>query len=332
MAIKNTLVLGGGVGGIVASQVLKKALGDDMTVTVVDREDKHYFPASYPFLLIGKKKPEEITRDLNRLSKKGVEFVHAEVKSVDPAKKEVTTDKGAMSCDYLIIALGAEYNPGTVPGFAENSYNIYDFKDVVKAAQALSQFKEGHIVLFISSLPFKCPPAPAEIMFLLDQFFRERGIRSKVDLTLVTPEPTPEPLAGPLVGQSVRKMLADRGINLRTLAKVLALEPGRLILDHGNITGDLFLGIAPHRTTRALRETDLVDEYGWVKVDPSTLQTVYPDIYAIGDAAAVKLPVMGVDAPKAGIFAHYQAEVVARNIALQARGKKPVHRYTGKGV
>lgn len=315
-----------------ASQVLKKALGEDMAVTVVDREDKHYFPASYPLLLIGKKRPEDITRNLNRLNKKGVEFYHAEVRSIDPVKKEVGTDQGSISCDYMIIALGAEYNPATVPGFAEYAYNIYDFKDVVKAAQALSRMEEGHIVLFISSLPFKCPPAPSEIMFLLDQYFRERAIRSRVDLTLVTPEPTPEPLAGPLVGQSVRKMLAERGINLRTQAKVLALEPGNLILDHGNVKGDLFLGIAPHRTTQALRETNLVDEDGWVKVDLNTLQTVYPDIYAIGDAAAIKLPVMGVDAPKAGIFAHYQAEVAARNIALKARGKKPVHRYMGKGV
>lgn len=332
MAIKSTLVLGGGVGGIVASQVIKKALGKDMSVTVVDREDKHYFSASYPMLLIGKKTPQDITRDLKRLNKKGVEFVHAEVKSIDPVKKEVTTDQGTLSCDYMIIALGAEYNPATVPGFAEYACNIYDFKGVVKAAQALSRFQGGHVVLFISSLPFKCPPAPSEIMFLLDQYFRERAIRSKVDLTLVTPESTPEPLAGPLVGQSIRKMMAERGINLRAQAKVLALEPGNLVLDHGNVTGDLFLGIASHRTTQAIRDTNLVDEDGWIKVDLNTLQTVYPDVYAIGDTAAIKLPVMGADAPKAGIFAHYQAEVAARNIALQARGKKPVHRYTGKGV
>jgi len=327
-----TLILGGGIGGIVASQVLKKALGDDMLVTVVDKEDKHYFASSYPLMLIGERKPESITRDLSRLEEKGVEFLHAEVKSIDPAKKQVVTDRGTLSCDYMIIALGAEYCPETVPGFNEYAYNIYDFKGASDAAQALTHFREGHIVMFISSLPFKCPPAPTEMMLLLDEFFRRSRLRAKVKLTLVTPEPTPEPLAGPLVGQSVRKMLAERGIQLRTQAKVLALEPGNLILDHGNVQGDLFLGIATHRTPQALRETDLVDEDGWVKVDLYKLRTAHPDVYAVGDSAAIKLPVMGVDAPKAGIFAHYQAEVAARNIALQARGKKPVHRYTGKGV
>lgn len=332
MSGNRTIVLGGGVGGIVASQVLKKALGKDMQVTLIDKDDKHHFASSYPLLLINKRKPEHICRELVRLERKGVEFLRAEITGINPAKKEVATDKGAVKGDYLVISLGVEYNPDTVPGFSRYAYNVYDFNDVIKIAERLSCLEEGHIVLFISSLPFKCPPAPYEIMFLMDQFFRQRGIRDKIELTLVTPEPSPEPLAGPLVGQSVRKMLAERRIKLRTQAKVLSLEPGTLILDQGDIKADLFLGIASHRTPQVLRETDLVNEEGWVKVNPHTLQTAYPSVYAVGDATAIRLPVMQVYAPKAGIFAHYQAEVAARNIALEARGKKPVHRFTGKGL
>ncbi|MCR4442406.1 MAG: FAD/NAD(P)-binding oxidoreductase [Peptococcaceae bacterium] len=332
MAKYKTLILGGGIGGIVASQVLKKALGKEMQVTVVDKEENHYFSSSYPFLLIGKRKPEEVTRKLARLEKKGIEFIHTEVTALNPAQKLVTTDQGTMSCDYLVIALGAEYNPETVPGFSRNAYNIYDFKELLKAREALFNMRSGHVVLFISSTPYKCPPAPYEMVFLLDQFFRQKGLRSRIELTLVTPDLSPEPLAGPLVGRSVRNMLAKKGINLLTEAKVIRLEPGTLVLDHGEIKGDLFLGIAPHRAPSVLRETGLVDEAGWVKVDPYQLTTGCPSVYAVGDATAIRLPVIGALAPKAGIFAHYQAEVTARNIALLARGKKPVYRYTGKGA
>lgn len=332
MSVLKTIVLGGGTGGIVASQVLKKALGKDMHVTVIDRNDKHTFSSSYPLLLVGKRTPQSITRNLSNLEKKGVEFLNAEINGIDPAKKLVNTSKGNLNCDYMIISLGVECRPETVPGFSRYAYNIYDFYEVARAYKMISRFQEGHLVLFISSIPFKCPPAPYEMILLIDEFFRQKGIRSKIDLTIVTPEPSPEPLAGPLVGQSVRKMLADRDIKLLTQAKVLALEPGKLLLDHTTIKGDLFLGIASHQTPVVLQKTDLVDDFGWVTVDKYTLQTMYPDVYAIGDAAAIKLPVIGADAPKAGIFAHYQAEVVARNIALKVRGKKPVYKYKGKGA
>ncbi|PKM86664.1 MAG: pyridine nucleotide-disulfide oxidoreductase [Firmicutes bacterium HGW-Firmicutes-12] len=332
MSQLKTLILGGGIGGIVASQVLKKALGKDMHVAVIDKDDKHHFASSYPLMLIGERTPESITRNLSNLEKKDIEFIHAEIKGIDPMKKQVKTDKGTISGDYMIISLGAEYNLKSLPGFSRYAYNIYDFAELSLVSQILPRFQEGHIVLFISSLPFKCPPAPYENIFLLDQFFRQKGLRSRVDLTLITPEPSPEPFAGPLVGQSIRKMLADRHINLITQAKVLSLEPGKLILDHTTIKGDLFLGIPSHQTSLVLRESDLVDSTGWVLVDMYTLETVYPNVYAIGDATAIKLPVIGADAPKAGIFANYQAEVVSRNIALKVRGKRPRYKYKGKGA
>lgn len=330
--MKNTLVLGCGIGGIVASTVLKKAMGPNMEVTVIDKEDQHHYRSSYPLLMIGQRKPEAISKNLRNIEKKGVKFLHAEVTGLDLPRQLVITTKGVHEFNYLIISLGTEYHPETVPGF-NRAYNIYEFNDVVKLREVLAHIKSGSVVLFISSIPYKCPPAPYEIMFLLDQYFKQRGIRNKVKLTLVTPDFTPEPLAGPLVGQSVRKMLAEKDIVLRTEAKVLSLEANELILDHGQrIQGDLFLGIAPHWTPEVLRHSDLVDSDGWVVVDQHTLETKYPGVYAIGDAAGIRLPVIGNLAPKAGIFAHYQAEVVARNIALIERNHLPNFRYTGKGA
>lgn len=327
------LVLGGGIGGIVASTILKRTLGPDAKVTVIDKNDRHHFAASFGLLMIGKRQPEDITRDLKELQGKGIEFIKTEVLGLDLSKREVATGRGKLGYDYLIISLGVEFHPEAVPGFSKYAFNVYEFEDVVMLSKELANFKRGEIVLFVSSLPYRCPPAPYEMVFLLDQYFRQRGNRDAVGLTLVTPEPVPESLAGPLVSQSVRRMLASRDIDLRMGAKVLELEDDALILDQGvRIPGDLFLGIAPHWGPSVLRVTDLVDESGWVNVDHSTLKTKYPEVYAIGDNAAIRLPVLGVYAPKAGVFAHYQAEVVARNIARVIRGQEPNFRYTGKGM
>lgn len=332
--MQKVLVLGAGSGGIVAAGILKRVITPGTHLLVVDRRGKHHFPSSFPLLMINERKPADITRSFSHsFKKRGIDFLQALVEEIDLKKRRVITDRGTLSCDYLVISLGVDYHPETVPGFNEYAYNIYEYEDVVRVSKILPGFEKGNIVLFISSLPFKCPPAPYEMMFLLDQFFRQKGNRNQVKLTVVTPEPTPEPLAGPLVGQSIRQMLTERGIELQTGAKVLALEPGTLILDHGiRVPGDLFLGIAPHWGPEVLRRTDLVNPDGWAEVDQHTLQTRYQGVYVIGDAAGVKLPVMGVYAPKAGIFAHYQAEVVARNIGRQLQGLSPTFRFTGKGA
>ena len=213
------------------------------------------------------------------------------------------------------------------------AYNVYNFDDVIRLSNHLQNIKRGKIVLFISSLPFVCPPAPYEIVFLLDEYFRERGIREKVELSLVTPEQAPEPLAGPRVGASVRRMFQQRNIGLITNARVLTDPSSKtLALDQGiNIQADLFLGIPSHWGPTVMRGTGLVDEGGWIEVDPYTLETKRKNVFAIGDAIGLRLPVMNVLAPKAGVFAHYQAEVVSRNIALLIKGKKARFRYTAKG-
>ena len=334
--MSTVLILGGGTGGVVAANVLSKTLDKNIhKVTLVDRKDSHVFMSSYPLLMINKRKPQAITRKLERLNKKGVEFIQAEVQKIIPEQSSIQTDKGILNYNYLIISLGAEHHPETVPGFAEGAYNIYDFEDLLRLRNQLKQLKKGKIVLFISSLPYVCPPAPYEMSFLLDDYLRQRGIRNNTELTLVTPDPSPEPLAEPKVGESVRRMLMQRGINLITEAKVLSLDPEAksLVLDHGiNVAGDLFLGTPPQWGPTVLHNTGLVEKGGWIKVDPHTLQTEQENIYAVGDATALRLPVMGSLAPKAGIFTHYQAEVVARNLGLLLQGKIPKHRYKGKGL
>jgi len=332
---EKVLILGGGVGGVVAANVLSKTLPQEHRITLVDRNESHAFRGAYPFMLVNKRRPDQISRNLERLRRKGIEFIQAEIKRLRLEKGQVETDRGTLDYDYLIIALGAEMHPETVPGMAAGSYNPWSFQGADRLRQRLAAFREGKIVFFIASLPISCPPASYEVMFLLDAYFRERGLRSRVELTLVTPEMSPEPLAGPKVGESVRRMLEERGINLITQARVLSLDQeGKvLVLDHGiTVPGDLFMGVPSHWGPSLLRETKLVEENGWIKVDPHTLETAAERVYAIGDAADLRLPVSQVIAPKAGIFAHYQAEVVSRNIAALLTGEQARFRYTAKGA
>jgi sulfide:quinone oxidoreductase len=331
---KTVVVLGGGAGGVAAVNVLSKTLSRNNRIILVDRKESYHFQGAFPLLMVNQRRPAQLTKRLDNLERKGIEFFQAEVKQIRPQQNLVDTSRESLCYDYLVIALGAEHHPETVPGMAEGSYNPWRFEGACQLRHKLSRFKRGKIVFFMASTPFSCPIAPYEIIFLLDDYYRRRGLRQQVELTLVTPEPTPEPLAGPKVGESVRQMMEERGITLITQAKVLCLDTdqNRLLLDHGiEIPGDLFIGVPSHWGPAALRGSGLTEEGGWVDVDPHTLNTRAENVFAIGDAAALKLPVTKVWAPKAGIFAHYQGEVVARNIASLIAGECPSFRYTAKG-
>ena len=329
------VIVGGGTGGVVAANVLRRELGPEQEIVLLDRKDKFIYAVSYPLLIIGKRKANQISRNLQRLSHKGINVIRCEVKAVNPHKFQLETDKGAMEYDYLILSPGVEHHPETVPGFLENAYNVYDLEGCISLNNRLKTFREGKIIIFISSLPFACPVAPYEIGFLLDDYFRNLGFREKIKILLVTPEPYPEPLAHPSVGESIRRMMEKRRIGLIISAKVLSLDSstGTLNLDQGiTIEGDLFLGIPSHWGPSFLANSGLLDEGGWLEVDPHTLETRNRRVYGIGDATSLRVPVAKVFAPKAGIFAHYQAEVVARNIALIIRGEKGAFRFKGKGL
>lgn len=327
-----TLILGGGTGVVVAANVLRKTLAQEHKIILLDRKENYSYKASYPLLMLGKRKTAHISRNLQRLSKKGIEVLKAEVKCINPQAFRVQTDRESIEYDYLILSPGAEHHPETVPGFRETAYNIYDLEEAVSLNNRLNTFRGGKIVIFVSSLPITCPSAPYEIAFLLDDYFRNLGLREKIKIVLVTPET--EPLAHPSVGNSIRKITKKLQIKLFTTAKVLSLNPEKSILqlDQGiTIERDLFLGVPPHWGPSFLDNSGLLDECGWLEVDPYTLETRNKNIYGIGDATSLRVPVSGTYAPKSGLFAHFQAEVVARNLAAIIREEKRRFRYKGKG-
>lgn len=333
---KTVLVLGGGIGGIVVSSLLKDKLKDGTAVRLVERKKTFDFPPSYPWLMLGLRKPDQVQKSLDLLRKKRkVDVVNDEVISIDPEGKSVRArNAGELPFDYLVISLGAEYSPSAIPGFTEYSHHVYDLESAVKFGEAVEKFMGGTIAIGISRLPFKCPAAPYEVALLLDDYYKKKGVREKVKFEFFTPEGIPVPAVGPDIGSKVLELLKSRGIAYHPKLKLKEVKPSEVSFETGEtIPYDLLFCVPPHVAPRPVAEAGLTDGTGWVPVNSRTLETKYKGIFAIGDVASIQTP-NGYTPylPKAGVFAHGQAEVVANNLAAEISSSGRPKEWDGGGA
>lgn len=327
------LILGGGVGGLVAANTLSRRLNGKHRIVLVDREGRHIYTPSFLWMMLGWREPPQITRDLRRLERKGIEVVQEKIHEIDPARRRVRTERQELSGDYLIISLGAEGWLGGMPDLTEAGHNLYDLDGTLRLRDALKAFREGRVVVLIAGLPFKCPAAPYEAAMLIEAWLRQLGLRERVQVDIYTPETLPMPVAGKAMGEAVKAMVEGKGIGFHPQHKVAAVEPERraLVFENGVRAGyDLLVVIPPHRCPPVVKEAGLTGETGWVAVDKGTLQTGHERVFAIGDVTAIKLPV-GLMLPKAGVFAHAQAEAVAHNISAEITGGATRRLFDGSG-
>ena len=328
-----TVVLGGGIGGLVAVRELRRRLSTSHRVVLVDRAADHTYQPSLLWQMVGQRRVEQFRRPLNRLDRRGIEFRNAEVESLDLDNKVVATAAGDLDYDTLVVSLGAQLAPESVSGFGQMAYNLYDSDGCARIHAALQDFREGVIGVLITAMPFKCPAAPYEAAFLAESFVRKRGIRRNVEIHLFTPEHAPMPVASPIVGDSIADMLAARGIHYHPLFTFKELRPETrevVSSDGQSHKVDLLIGIPPHNAPDVVRSSALLGVSGFIHVDPGTLKTEYDEVFAIGDVATVKLP-NGKALPKAGVFAHAEAKVVAQQIADEVHGKSSDASFDGKG-
>lgn len=328
-----TVVLGGGTGGLVAARELERRVPAGHRVVVVDRSADHVFQPSLLWQMVGQRREGQFRRPLSLLERKGIEFWHAEVEKLDLDNRVVHTSSGDLGYDTLVVSLGAQLVPETVPGFEQMAFNLYTPEGCEQIHAALDDFNEGTIGILITAVPFKCPAAPYEAAFLAESFVRRKGIRRNVGIHLFTPEHTPLPVAPAAIGDSIADMLAARGIDYHPLFTFKELRPETrevVAADGRSQKVDLLIGIPPHQAPEVVRSSKLLGVSGYVHADARTLQTDHEDVFVIGDVATVRLP-NGKALPKAGVFAHAEAKVVAERIADGITAKTPRAVFDGKG-
>jgi sulfide:quinone oxidoreductase len=323
--VKHVLILGAGFGGLELSSRLSGELAGEVQVTLIDRNDGFTFGFSKLDILFGRTDAASARILYRDIAKPGVEFRQETVTAIDPAARRVTTDRGAYDADILVVALGAEYDMDATPGLAEGGHEYYSIPGAERLRDALPGFGGGTILLGILGQPFKCPPAPFEGAFLLHDQLVERGIREATEMRVLAPMAAPVPVT-PEVSRRFLDELEARGIEYVGQTLVVELDPSRkeAVTESGErLPYDLFIGVPVHRVPAVVAESGLAPG-GWVAVDPDTLLTPFPDVYAVGDVVAIPMA-------KAGAFAETAAGVVADRIKASLRGEPFERRYEGNG-
>lgn len=320
------VVLGAGFGGLEVCARLSEAFGDDADVVLVDRAESFVFGFSKLDVMFGRVPAAHVRHRYADLVKPGVRFVQATVLSIDPVARRVETDAGPFDADVLVVALGADVVPEATPGLIEGGHEFYTVEGAFALRDVLARFDGGRVVVGVTSTPFKCPPAPSETALLMDELLTSRGVRDRSEVTLVMPLGAPIP-PSPGASAALLEAFRERGIGWRPETLVRSLDPQQRVAhlsDGGTLPYDLFLGIPVHRVPAVVAASGLAVD-GWVPVDPSTLETRFPGVYAVGD-------VTSVGTPKAGVFAEGQGAVAADRIVQALRGAAPDAGYDGRGV
>ena len=323
MAAARVVVLGAGFAGLELSTLLSDALGDDVDVTLIDSSDAFVFGYSKLDVMFGRTALPSVRLLYGAISKPGVRFVWDSVTAIDAGAKRVTTEGSTYDADYLVVALGADFDYDHTPGLSVAN----EFYSVAGAAQqtgVLPEFTSGRAVVGVCDAPFKCPPAPSECALLLHDYLTRRGVRDDCEIALVMPFGNPVP-PSPDTSAALLQAFAERGIEWVPGVRVSSIEDGKAVLDDGSTQSfDLFLGVPKHRAPVVVQESGMT-ENGYIPVDGRTLATKYPGVYAVGDVATV-------GTPKAGVFAERQARVVAETLLAEIAGAEPGEPYDGTGT
>jgi NADH dehydrogenase FAD-containing subunit len=339
---KKVLVLGGNFGGLTAALSVKHELQGDVDVTVVSASDRFLFNPSLIWLPFGKRRPDNITFPLApTFASHDVDFVHAAATRIDPVARRVETTRGGYPYDYLVVATGYRNQLDVIPGLdtANAAYTITTLEDAIHAGEGWRRFLQdpGPVVVGATQ-GAGCFGAAYEFLFNMSYQLRKAGLHRQVTLTYVTAEPFLGhfgigglPGGEKLLGMFLRK----EGIQAVTGAAMAEVGPGKLRLEDGRSLEFAYAMIVPPFVGQeVVRSVEgLADDNGYVPVHDTYQSVAYPDVYAVGIAAAVTVPwttAVPVGVPKTGFPTETQAHVAAENIAAQIRGEPPkAHKQFG---
>ena len=309
---------------------LRPRLGDDWSVTIVDQDETHYYQPGFLFIPFGTYTREDVVRPKERFVPDGVELVIGEIDKVESGAKTVSMADGTeLEYDYLVIATGTHPRPEETPGLGEDGWRetVHDFYTIDGAealADTLATWEGGRLVMSILELPFKCPVAPLEFIFLADSFFKERGIRDNVELVFATP--MSGAFTKPVAAEHLGNMLDERKISVEADFYTERVDTDRNVLvsyDEREVPYDLLVTVPLNMGAEFVARSGLGDELNHIPVDAGTFQhEEFPEIFVLGDAA-------DVPTSKAGSVAHFAVEIFADNFVDLVAGKPMHHAFDG---
>jgi len=329
--VTRTLILGGGFGGLTVATELKRLLGAEHEVVLVDRKEHFSMGLRKLWELVGHATIADGSRSRDVLNARGIRVVRGEIQEIDPHARSAEVDGETIEADYLVVALGAVSRPDLVPGLAEHGHDVWDLAGVPAATEALAQFDGGRIVVLIAGAPYPCPPAPYECAMHIHEHLRDRGIRDRSEIFVSTMQPMLMPNAGREGSDWMGEQLTRREIGHQVASKVERVDPGRVVFAESEIEFDLLVTVPPHRAPAVVKESGLTGEGEWMTVDPATLTTSYPNVFGIGDVTQIPLA-NGLPLPKAGVMAEFEGARVAAAIAADLQGGELPPPFDGTGA
>jgi sulfide:quinone oxidoreductase len=311
------VILGGGVGGtLLANLLARKLKRSEAEVTVVDETGRHTYQPGWLSLPFGEEQPRNLVKSERGLLNGRVRLVTQRANRIDAAARRLELADGeVLRYETLVVATGARLAPETVPGFAEGAHHFYAEDAALALKTALDAFAGGRLVIGVADIPYKCPPAPLEFAFKVEEYLTKRGVRDKTEIVYLSPINRVFTIES--VSAFVTPLLEERGIRYETFFNTERIDPvARKItsLEGTEIDYDLLVMVPPHRGAEVIQTSGLGDELGWLPTDRATLQVKgQPAIYGLGDATDIPVS-------KSGSAAHFEAKVLAERLAAVVRG------------
>ena len=330
--MKRILVVGSGAGGTLTANLLARGLKSEIrrgevSVDLLGQQAEHVFQPGYLDVAFKGRSPRGLAKPEKDLLLREVAFRNEPATKIDLEERAVTLAGGErLGYDYLVMATGAFADPTLLPGLSEDSFNFHTgLHDSSRTWEALQRFRAGRVVIAIAGVPHKCPPSPNEAAFMVDELYRRRGLRDKVELTFVTPYPRAYPAE--TLSKVVAPLFEERGIKVMPLFNAESVDPvaHRLYsLEGESVDYDLLVAVPPHRGTDVIRDSGFGDEDGWVPADKETMRVKgHDEAFALGDCTNIPIS-------KSGVVAHLASGVVAENILMDVAGSSESLHYNGR--
>ncbi len=348
------VVLGAGLGGILATYEILPKLRTEDRLTLIGEERRYSFVPSNPWVAVGWRERKEIEADIMPvMQRKRVNFLTQGARRVDPdAKQVVLNDGSVVAYDYLVIATGPDLAFDEIEGLGPKGHT-QSICHISHAEQAYAAFEEfcknpGPIVIGAAQGASCFGPA-YEFAYILDTELRKRRIRDQVKMTFVTPEPYIGHLGLDGVGDTKSLMESEfrnRHIQWITNARIKQVVPHEMTVEQVDDNGALAkthtlpfgfsMILPPFRGVPALRGAEgLVNPRGFVLIDSHQRNPAYPEIFGIG--VCVAIPPVGptpvpVGTPKTGFMIESMVTATAQNIGRMLRGERPNARATWNAI